>query len=96
MKDLELKEKKQAIEAAVKADQLRVEEARIAAQKEIAAMQTGASAAAARDKLNKTQEAEGVRMGVEIAKHKAQLAAQQRMQLTQRMQQKPQPKKGNE
>jgi len=72
MKELELKAQKQQIEAAEKADRIRVEEARIAAQKEIAAMQVGASAAAARDKLNKQMELEGVRVGVDIAKHRSQ------------------------
>jgi hypothetical protein len=74
MKELELKAQKQQVDAAEKADRIRVEEARIAAQKEIAAMQVGANAAAARDKLNKQIELEGVRVGVDIAKHKAQQA----------------------
>jgi len=93
--DLQLKAQKQAGDMAAKADQLRIEEARIAAQKEIAAMQVGATAAAARDKLNKNQQAEGVRMGIEVAKHKATLAMQQAQQSAQRQQfqQKP-PKKG--
>jgi hypothetical protein len=77
--DLQLKAQKQAADMAAKADQIRVEEARIAAQKEIAAMQVGATAAAARDKLAKSQEAEGARMGIDVAKHKAQMAMQQRM-----------------
>jgi hypothetical protein len=75
MKELELKAQKQQVDAAEKADRIRVEEARIAAQKEIAAMQVGANAAAARDKLNKQMELEGVRVGVDIAKHKAQQSA---------------------
>ena len=75
-KDLELKAQKQAVEAAAKADQIRIEEARIAAQKEIAAMQVGATAAAARDKLNKTQMLEGTRLGADIAKHKAEMMLQ--------------------
>ena len=93
--DLQLKAQKQAADAAAKADQIRVEEARIAAQKEIAAMQVGATAAAARDKLNKNQEAEGARMGIDVAKHRAQMAMQQAQQSAQRQQsqQKP-PKKG--
>ena len=91
-KDLELKAQKQAADMAAKADQIRIEEARIAAQKEIAAMQVGATAAIARDKLAKSQEAEGARMGIDVAKHKAQMA----MQSTQRQQQSQQkpPKKG--
>jgi hypothetical protein len=85
--ELKLKEQKQAMEAAAKADQLRIEEARIAAQKEIAAMQVGATAAAARDKLKQQMEAEGVRMGIDAAKSKAQLAAQSRQHAAQMFQQ---------
>jgi hypothetical protein len=75
--DLQLKMQKQQIEAANKADQLRIEEARIAAQKEIAAMQVSATAQAAKDKLNQQMELDGARLGVEIAKNKSQ-ANQQR------------------
>jgi hypothetical protein len=92
--DLKLKAQKQAADAAAKADQIRVEEARIAAQKEIAAMQVGATAAAARDKLQKGQHAEGVRMGIDVAKHKAQLASQERVAAQQKFQQNQLPKKG--
>jgi hypothetical protein len=76
MQELQLKAQKQQIEAAAKADQLRIEEARIAAQKEIAAMQVGATAAAAKDKLQKQQLIEGTKIGADIAKHKAQMAVQ--------------------
>jgi hypothetical protein len=85
MQELQLKAQKQQIDAAAKADQLKIEESRIAAQKEIAAMQVGASAAAAKDKLQKHQELEGTRIGVDIAKNKAQMA----MQMAQRLSQKP-------
>jgi hypothetical protein len=81
--DLKLKQQKQIIDATAKADQIRVEESRIAAQKEIAAMQVGATAAAARDKLAKQQELEGARMGIDIAKSKAQLAHQRSTQIIQ-------------
>ena len=80
--ELQLKAQKQQIEAAAKADQLEIEKARIEAQKEIAAMQVGATAAAARDKLKQQMEAEGVRMGLDAAKHRAQMA-QQRAQSSQ-------------
>lgn len=63
MKDLELKAQKQFSEAAAKADQLRIEEARITAQKEIAAMQIAAK-----------QEIDGARMGIDAAKAHAQMA----------------------
>jgi hypothetical protein len=85
MQELQLKAQKQQIDAAAKADQLKIEEARIAAQREIAAMQVGASAAAAKDKLQKHQQLEGVKLGVDIAKNRAQMA----MQMAQRASQKP-------
>jgi len=78
--ELQLKQQKQAIDAAAKADQIRVEEARIAAQKEIAAMQVGAQAAANKDKAARQQETEGMRLGIDAAKHRAQLAVQQAAQ----------------
>jgi hypothetical protein len=84
--DLKLKQQKQQIDAAAKADQLEIEKARIAAQKEIAAMQVGATAAAAKDKLSKQMEAEGVRMGIDAAKHRAQMAMQQAQRAAQRNQ----------
>ena len=72
MQELQLKQQKQQIEAAAKADQIRVEEARIEAQKEIAAMQVAATAAAKRDQLEKQQQLEGTRMGIELAKSRNQ------------------------
>ena len=89
-KDLDLKAEKQAADAAAKADQIEIEKSRIAAQKEIAAMQVGASAAAARDKVQKQQQTEGMRMGIDIAKSRAQMAQQRGQQ----QQQKQPPKKG--
>jgi hypothetical protein len=93
--DLQLKAQKQQIEAAAKADQIRVEEARIEAQKEIAAMQVAANAAAQKDKAQRQQETEGARMGMDAAKHRAQMA----MQAAQRAAQKQpsnKPKKGDD
>jgi hypothetical protein len=78
MKDLELKAQKQATDAAAKADQLEIEMARIEAQKEIAAMQVAASAASQRDKINKSMEMEGAKLGVQIAKDRAQQNRPQR------------------
>ena len=74
--ELQLKAQKQQVDAAAKADQLEIEKSRIMAQKEIAAMQVGATAAAARDKLAKQQELEGTRIGIDAAKHRAQMAMQ--------------------
>ncbi len=72
--ELQLKQQKLQIDAASKADQLRIEESRIESQKEIAAMQVSATAAAARDRIEKQQELEGARMGIDMAKHKSQMA----------------------
>ena len=74
--ELQLKQQKQQIDAAAKADQIRIEESRIEAQKEIAAMQVGAQSAAKRDQLAKQQETEGMRMGIDAAKHRTQMAMQ--------------------
>jgi len=90
--ELQLKQQKQQIDAAAKADQIRIEEARIAAQKEIAAMQVGAQSAAKKDQLEKQQHTEGVRMGIDAAKHRAQMAVQQAQRAAQRNQ--PSNKKG--
>ena len=74
--EMKLKEQKQQIEAAEKADRIRLEEARIEAQKEIAAMQVAAQASAAKDKLQQSMEFEGAKLGIDIAKHKAQMKKQ--------------------
>ena len=89
--DLQLKAQKQAADMAAKADQIRIEESRIQAQKDIAAMQVGATAAAKKDQLDRQQQADGLRMGIDAAKHKAQMA----VQMAQRNSQKQSPKKGD-
>lgn len=71
--DLQLKQQRQQIEAAAKADQIQIEKMRIEAQKEIAGMQVAANAAAAKDKLIKAQEIEGMKLGVDIGKHRMQM-----------------------
>jgi len=89
--DLQLKAQKQATDAASKADQLEIEKSRIEAQMQIAAMQVGATAAAKRDQMERQQQTDGVRMGIDAAKHKAQMA----VQMAQRNSQKQSPKKGD-
>lgn len=78
MEELKLKQQKQIIDATAKADQLRIEEARIAAQKEIAGMQVGAKVAKDKADLAAKQQLEGLKIGTEVAKNKAQMAHQQR------------------
>jgi len=87
--ELQLKAQKQQQEAAEKNARLLLEQQRINAQKEIAAMQVGATAAAAKDKLNRQTEVDGVRMGIDAAKHHAQMRQQRQAQ----QQQRPQPSK---
>ena len=87
--ELQLKQQKQQIEAATKADQLEIEKSRIDAQMRIAAMQVGAKAASDKDKLEKSQQSEGVRLGLDAAKHKAQMAVQMAQRQSQNKQQPP-------
>jgi hypothetical protein len=82
--ELQLKQQKQQIDAAAKADQLEIEKERIAAQREIAAMQVAATAAAKKDQISRQQETEGARMGIDIAKHRAQMAVQQAQRAAQK------------
>ena len=92
MQEFQLKQQKQQIDAAAKADQLEIEKSRIEAQMQIAAMQVSANAAGKRDQLAKQQETEGARMGIDMAKHKAQMA-NQRLQTHMQSKQKQQPPK---
>ena len=92
--ELQLKAQKQQIEAAEKADRIRVEEARIEAQKEIAAMQVAATAASNKDKARRQQETDGLRIGADIAKHKAQMASHAQRAAQSKQPSKP-PKKEN-
>ena len=71
--DLELKKQKMIMDQAAKADQLKIEESRIEAQKEIAGMQVGVKAAKDRAELEAKMELEGVKIGTDIAYKKAQL-----------------------
>lgn len=74
MKELELKIQKQQIDAAAKADQIRLEEARIQSQQAIAKMQIDAQSANLRAKLAQEEELAGAKLGVDIAKDKAKTA----------------------
>jgi hypothetical protein len=76
--DLERKRQKDIMDAAAKADQIEVEQERIAAQKEIAGMQVGAKVAKDKEELKSRNQLEGLRIGKDIAKDRAQMAAQNR------------------
>jgi hypothetical protein len=96
MQELQLKAQKQQVDAAAKADQLEIEKARISAQKEIAAMQVAANAAATKDKLARQQQTEGMRMGIDAAKHKAQMQQQRAQAHQNRMAQNRAPRDNKE
>jgi hypothetical protein len=66
--ELELKRQKLQVDAAEKNDRLELEEKRIASQEEIAGLNVGAKLAASKGDLEAKQEAEGLRMGIEIAR----------------------------
>lgn len=80
LKEAELQRKKQKdlMDAAAKADQIEVEQERIAAQKEIAGMQVGARVAKDKEELASRNQLEGLRIGKDIAKDRAQMTAQSR------------------
>jgi hypothetical protein len=71
---------------------LEIEKSRIEAQMQIAAMQVSATAAAKRDQMERQQQTDGVRMGIDAAKHKAQMAVQMAQRNSQNKQS---PKKGD-
>jgi len=74
--EVAIKKAKMQADAAGKADQIEIEKQRIAAQKEIAAMQVGAKAQGEKLNLSAKQHLEGVKIGVDIAKTKDQLKLQ--------------------
>jgi hypothetical protein len=71
--DMQLKQQKLQIDAAAKADQIRVEESRIESQKEIAGMQVGAKVAKDKAELAAKMELEGLKIGTDMAYKKSQL-----------------------
>jgi hypothetical protein len=76
--ELERKKQKDIMDAAAKADQIEVEQERIASQKEIAGMQVGAKVAKDKEDLSSRNQLEGLRIGKDIARDRAQMAAQNR------------------
>ena len=83
--EIDIKQKKIAMDAAGKADQLEIEKLRIADQKEIAGMQVGAKTASDKANLAAKQKLEGMKLGHQIGNAKAQLNQQrqgQKLQVT--------------
>jgi hypothetical protein len=76
--ELDLKKQKLQVDAAEKNDRIELEQMRIEAQKEIAGLQVGAKLATAKGDLDAKQEAEGLRMGMDIAREQIQMNQQQK------------------
>jgi hypothetical protein len=69
--EVDIKKQKVILDASAKADQMEIERERIEAQKAIAGMQVGAKSAKDKADLDAKMEAEGVRLGSQIAKDQA-------------------------
>jgi hypothetical protein len=74
--DVQLKQKKIAADAAAKADQISLERLRIMSQEKIAGMQIGAKVQTDKANLAAKQHSDGLRIGVDVAKSKDQMALQ--------------------
>jgi len=69
--ETEIKKNKVILDASAKADQMEIERERIESQKAIAGMQVGAKSAKDKADLDAKMEAEGVRLGTQMAKDQA-------------------------
>ena len=81
-KEVDIKEKKVQLDAAAKADELELKKQALEGKMELDGFKAGQQAQQAEKKLQSDQEREGVRMGIDIAKSRQQVA-------------RPQPPKGN-
>jgi hypothetical protein len=94
--ELERKTRKDLTDAIAKSDQMKIEQARIQAQLQIAGLQTGIKAAKDKEELKGKMAVEGLKIGSQAAKDKAQLAMNLLQQSANKKQQseQPPPKKG--
>jgi hypothetical protein len=78
--EIQRKMEKDRVDAQLKAQQLQVEQARIAAQEKIAGLQVGAKTTHAQNELKARMEVEGVKLGLQGAKQRQEAARAQRPQ----------------
>ena len=71
-KEVELKEKKILVDAAIAADKQELEEQKVSGQLELEALRVGAQINESKNKAQFEQERDGIKLGVDIAKSKAQ------------------------
>ena len=76
--EVERKAKKDAADAAAKADEIRLRETEINNRQELEGMRLGIDVQKHKTQAAADQEAEGVRMGIDVAKHKDQMFRQPR------------------
>lgn len=79
-RDQQLKEKKLMVDATARADQLKIEKERIAAQERIAGMNAGVNIARIQEELKSKQQEAGLRAGIDIGKAKLQAEDRKRQQ----------------
>lgn len=92
--ELERKARKDLTDAIAKSDQMKLEQARIQAQLQIAGLQAGMKVAKDREELQGKMAVEGLKIGSQNAKDKAQLAMSLLQQATQKSAPSTPPKKG--
>jgi hypothetical protein len=73
--EVQRKSKKDVMDAAGKADALKLKEVEIEGKQQVEGMKLGVEIQKHKAQLASQEEAEGTRMGVDIAKHKAQMQA---------------------
>lgn len=78
--DLAIKDKKVNVDAAARADELKLKEQELQAKYQLEGFKTGQKDRLDRERMAADQQREGVRIGVDIAKSKQQMAAQARAQ----------------
>jgi hypothetical protein len=71
-KEVELKEKKILVDAAIAADKQELEEQKVSGNLELEALRVGAQINESKNKAQFEQERDGIKLGVDIAKSKAQ------------------------
>lgn len=92
MQEAQLKEKQMAVDAAARADELALKREELTARMQLEGTKVSLKARLDTERLAAEQQRDGVRMGVDIAKSKDQMAAQ-RMQQRMQQQQKEKPAK---
>jgi hypothetical protein len=79
-KEVDIKGKKLEIDAVAQAEKIRIEHARIEAQKEIAGLQAGAKATHAKNELDSRMQTDGIRLGMQATKDRMELESKRELE----------------